>query len=380
MTRILRLIPDGQIRTPVLIALVLLSVLYTQTTFAVVVQGLFEVEMPVPDETRPIRQAALADGLAEVLVRISGDRNILLKIKPPSANAYVKQFRYIAIEPGAKDVKKQGQAEAQVITQRNLWVQYNATRIMDLLRKNAIPIWGEHRSQVVIWLAVRDGTNQYILRDQDISLIKTQANNSFQRRGIPAIWPHNDGRDQRELRFADVWAGFAEPVQQASKRYATGPVVSASMTWNGYSWIGNWSLFMGRDSRRWTLKEQGYEDLISQGIDLVADAMGQKFAVLEAIGTEGLKQILVEIDQVESVKKFRHVQKYLSSLPVVQSVRLSQVESERVAFKLTLRSEVDDFLELIKADAKMMPLLTADAETVAGVTSIIYRFKLLGQL
>jgi hypothetical protein len=377
MTLMPRLISVGQIRTPVLIMLMWVSVLSPATTFAVVMEGLFEVEIPVPDESRAIRQAALADGLAEILVRISGDRSILQKIKPPSVNAYVKQFRYIAIESEAADVTEQDQANDPTIAHHKLWVQYNTTRIMDLLRKNSVPIWGEHRSQVVIWLAVRDGTNQYILRDRDISLIKTQANASFQRRGIPAIWPRNDARDQQQLRFADVWAGFVEPMQQASKRYTTGPVVSASMTWNGYSWAGDWSLLMARDSRRWALEEQDYNALISQAIDLIADAMGQKFAVLEATDTQGLQQILVEIDQVGSVKKFRHVQKYLSSLPVVRSVWLSQVEPERVAFKLTLRSEVGDFLKLIKADTRMAPLLTADTETVAGVTNTIYRFKLI---
>ena len=79
------------------------AVLCPATTFAVVVEGLFDVEIPVPDETRSIRQAAFADGLGEVLVRVSGDRSILQKLKLPSVNAYVKQFRYVAIEPGATE-------------------------------------------------------------------------------------------------------------------------------------------------------------------------------------------------------------------------------------------------------------------------------------
>ena len=70
------------------------------------------------------------------------------------------------------------------------------------------------------------------------------------------------------------------------------------------------------------------------------------------------------------------LQKYLSSLPVVQSVKLSQIESERVAFKLALRSEVDDFLKLIKADTRITPLVTADAGAVNGIAYTIYRFKL----
>lgn len=352
-------------------------VLCPATTLAVVVKGLFEVEIPVIDETRSIRQAAFADGLGEVLVRVSGDRNVLQKLQLPSVNAYVKQFRYVAIETEATDVGRQDPVEDEVFAHYKLWVQYNATQIMNLLRKSGVPIWGEHRSEVVIWLAVRDGTHQYILREQDISLIKTQATEAFQRRGIPEVWPRNDARDEQQLRFADVWAGFAEPVQQASQRYATGPVVSASMSWDGSSWVGDWSLFVDDDSRRWTLKEQDYAALISQAIDLIADVMGQKFAVLEATDAQGLKQILVEIDQVGSVKKFRQVQKYLGSLPVVQSVRLSQVEPERVAFKLTLRSEVDDFLKLVKAGRQMMPLVTADVGPVNGIVNIVYRFKLI---
>lgn len=373
MISITRPVSAGQFRSSALVLLLWVAVFCPATGFAVVVEGLFDVDIPVPDESRSIRQAALADGLAEVLVRVSGDRDILQKVKLPSITTFVKQFRYIPVEPGTPKANQQDQQSASHI----LSVQYNPTQIMNLLRKNAIPIWGEHRNQVVIWLAVRDGTNQYILRDRDTSLIKTQANNSLQRRGVPVIWPRNDSRDQRQLIFADVWAGFAKPIQQASKRYSTGPVVSASMAWNGKAWVGDWSVFLGRDSRRWTLEDQDYNAMIALAIDVIADAIGQKFAVLEATDVEGLNQVFVEIDQVESVRDFRHVQDYLTSLPVVQSVRLSQVEPERVAFKLILRSEVDDFLRLIKADTKMIPLVTADAEAVTGLANTVYRFKLL---
>ena len=367
-----RLNPVGLFRTHVLLALAWLAI-SPVNVFAVVVDGLFEVQIPVPDETRRIRQAALADGLAEIMVRLSGDRAILQKIKPPAANAYVKQFRYVEIDLKSTDTASNPADSPYTHT---LWVQYNSTKIMDLLRKNTIPIWGEHRSQAVVWFAVRDGSNQYVLREQDVSLLKTKTNEAFERRGIPAVWPRNDSRDQQQLHFAELWAGFSEPLQKASERYTSGPVISASMTWNGASWVGDWSLFMGDDSRRWTLNDADYTELISQAVDVVADAMGQKFAVLEATDETGLKQILVEVDQVESVKKLRHVQKYLTSLPVVQSMSLSQVEPERVAFKLTLRSEIEDFLKLIQADTQMVPLVTADAELSAGVSNTIYRFKL----
>lgn len=372
MESVTRLNFAGCLRTSIFLGLVWLA-FSPASVFAVVVDGLFEVTIPVPDETRAIRQAAFADGLGEVLVRISGDRDILQKFKLPSVNAYVKQFSYVVVEPKAMAVDSD---PVERMYTHILKVQYNATKIMDLLRQNAIPIWGEHRSQAVMWLAVHDGSNQYILREQDASLLKTQAKKAFQRRGIPVVWPRNDRRDQQELRFADLWGGFAEPMQKASARYTSGPVILASLTWNGASWAADWSLFMGDDSRRWTLNDKDYASLISHGVDVVADAMGRKFAVLETTDELRHKQILVEVDQVESVKRFRQVQKYLISLPVVQSVNLTQVEPERVAFKLVLRSEIDDFLELIKAGTQMMRLVTSDADLVANKASPIYRFKL----
>ena len=350
----------------------LLALMAQSTAFAVVVDGLFEVEISVPDESKAIRRVALSDGLAEVLVRVSGDRNILQKLKPPSASAYVKQFRYTATESlGDEAVADHPE------NQYRLWVQYNGTRIMDLLREQSIPIWGEHRNQVVFWFAVHDGSRRYILKASDFSLLKKEADAAFKRRGIPVVWPNNDSRDRRGLRFADVWAGFAEPLLKSSKRYSNGPVVSVSMLWNGHAWVGDWSLFMGRESRRWSLRELDYDALISKGVDLVADAIGKKFAVLEVQDTSKLQQILVEIDRVNSVEGFRQVQNYLMSLPVVHSVRLSQIESERVAFWLSLRSEVDDFLGLVKTDSEIILDVNFDANSATGIQDFVYRFKMI---
>jgi hypothetical protein len=224
---------------------------------------------------------------------------------------------------------------------------------------------------------VHDGSRRYILKASDFSLLKKEADAAFKRRGIPVVWPNNDSRDRRGLRFADVWAGFAEPLLKSSKRYSNGPVVSVSMLWNGHAWVGDWSLFMGRESRRWSLRELDYDALISKGVDLVADAIGKKFAVLEVLDTSKLQQILVEIDRVNSVEGFRQVQNYLMSLPVVHSVRLSQIESERVAFWLSLRSEVDDFLGLVKTDSEIILDVNFDANSATGIQDFVYRFKMI---
>jgi len=327
-----------------------MSLLLPLGVSAVVVDGLFEVKMPVLDESKDIRRAALDDGLAEVLIRISGDSHILEKVTIPEASSYVKRFKYLVQAAATKEDEPS----------KLLWVRYNATRVFDFLRQQSIPIWGDRRTQAVIWLAVRDGGQRYILKNKDQSLIKLKVNAALNRRGIPVIWPENDARDQQTVYFPDIWASFTDPLKQASKRYSPGPVIVANMGWDGQLWKGDWSLVMGDDVSKWSLKGAEYESLIAKAADLMADVMGQKFALMETSDVSQLKMLAVEIDQVKNVEDYRRVEKYLLSLSAVQSVQLSQIDAERISFDLSLRSEVDDLLNLIESGSVITRLLVEE--------------------
>ncbi len=190
---------------------------------AELVSDFYDVTLPVADESTAVRNAAMADGLAEILVRQSGEGDILQKLTPPSASGYVKQYRY---EPLSPPDPKDPDA-------KQIRMQYNGTLVMSFLRKNGFPIWGDHRPVTVIWLAVRDGGNQYVLRNSDVSVFKTQIDKLLRQRGIPAVWPAYDRQDQAVLKFADIWAGFSDPLKQASARYSNGPILAGNLAWNG---------------------------------------------------------------------------------------------------------------------------------------------------
>ena len=337
------------IKLKTLLFLLWISVLAPLTASAVVVEGLFDVKMTVLDESKEIRRAALDDGLIEVLIRISGDSNILEKITAPAANGYVKRYEY-SIQPSE---------EKDVAPLKQLWARYNTTKIMSFLRQQAIPVWGDRRTRAVVWLAVNDGKQRYVLKNKDISLIKSKANEAFNRRGVPTIWPENDALDKQTVHFSDIWAGFIDPLKKASERYASGPVVVAKMVWSGSEWKSEWSLLMDGNVRKWSLTGSDYANQIARATDLLVDAMGQKFAVLETSDISQQKTVSIEVDRVGSAEAFRRVEKYLLSLSAVRSVQLSQVEPDRVFFDLTLRSEVDDILNLIQSGS-VMTLLADD--------------------
>jgi len=315
---------------------------------AVVVAGLYDVEFPVPDQSSKVRNAVFAKGLEEVLIRVSGNRSILEEVKPAAAATYVQRFSYA--EQLESDAGKEPAAGDYT-----LQVQYNAAKIISLLRSNAQPVWGEHRSEAVVWIAVRDGTNRYVLKDSDQSLLKEALGQSASRRGLPVIWPANDPRDQQQLSFVDLWATFAEPIKAASRRYSTGPAIVGRLSWTGSEWRSDWSLFIASSSHSWALRASDYGSLVSEAVDLAADKIGQYYAVLERTDTTA-SDLLVEVNNIDSLQSYRKIQNFLDNLAAVRQTSLVRLDGDVAVFRIDLRGDVNDFVKLVAIDKKLEPV------------------------
>ncbi len=339
---------------------------------AVVVKNLFDVEFPVPNQNREIRTAVFAKGLEEVLIRVSGNREVTQAIMPGNAAAYVQQFSYAENQTDEQQDPGQSSFELTYI----LKVQYNAGKIINLLRENGQPVWGEHRSEAIIWLAVRDGSNRYVLKEGDASLLKDSAAQSASRRGLPLIWPVYDRKDRQKLDFTDVWAAFAEPVRAASMRYTSGPALVGRLSWTGSEWRGDWSVFVDRSAYSWSLSGSDYNSVIAEGMDLSADKIGQHYAVLERAGTGG-PALMVEVTNVDSVQTYHKVQSFLEGLNAVRQAVPARVNSNTVLFRVDLRGDVDDFIRLVATDRTLEPLPDRGYATTpqAGQPTLYYSFR-----
>lgn len=333
-----------------------LSLAMPASATAAQLDDLYEVILPVSDESNQVRNAAMADGLAEVMVRLSGDSSLPQRLTPPPAAAYVKQYRYEALDAAST---------AAAGIEKQIRLQYNGTRIMNYLRNNGLPIWGDQRPVAVVWLAIRDGKNQYLLKASDRSPVKSQAEKLFRQRGVPVIWPAYDKKDRAKLTFTDVWAGFSEPLQQASARYSNGPVLAGSMAWNGTEWSGDWTLIDQRFSQRWGVRGADYDQVLFDGINQLSDGMGQHYAVLESTDSSADASVILDIENVNSLTGFVRLKKYLASLQAVQSVQISRIGADSAVFNLTLRSRVEDFLNLLASSSRLKPVKKPVAVTPA---------------
>ena len=337
---------------------------------AVVVKDLFVVEFPVPDQNAQVRTAVFKKGLEQVLIRASGSRTVIQEITPGNAAAYVQQFSYVENQ----SVEKQGRGQQSFELTYILKVQYNAGKIINLLRDNNQPVWGEHRSESIVWLAVRDGSSRYVLKDSDESLLRDSVELSAVRRGLPLIWPVYDRTDRQQLGFTDVWAAFGDQVRVASKRYTRGPAIVGRLSWTGNEWKGDWSVFVDSSAYSWSLSGSDYNSVISEGIDLSADKIGKHYAVLERDGVNE-PDLLVEINNVDSLQTYHKIQTFLEGLTAVRQAHVARVDDGVVLFRLDLRGDLDDFIRLVSTDRTLQPLVDSIQPGGAAGQQTILRYS-----
>ncbi len=331
---------------------VFVSLLFTfNQVMAKQVSGLYDVDILVTNESANVRWAAMKQGLDEVFVRISGDSIVMDKLKRPAASTYVKQYRYEPLPVSANSSPATN--SAGVVLTHRIKIQYNGSSMEKYLLDNVFPVWGKHRPDVVVWLAVRDGVNEYVLKDKDRSLLKIAAEEALVRRGVPGRWPLYDAKDRKKLNVADIRGGFKDPVLNASKRYSRGPALTGSLTWNGKRWQSNWSLLMASSNRHWSLVDADYNKLINKAIDQAGDALGVVFAVNSKINKQQLAIIKLDVQAVNSLTKHLYVEDYLTNLGVVEKVLPLKVDGQNAVFEVTLRSNKEDFLNLIKNGAEL---------------------------
>lgn len=309
--------------------------------------SLYDVEIAVADESAEARWGAFVQGMREVFIRIAGDSIILDKMKQPQPTPYVKQYTYLPIETPSEA------ADGEVKNYR-LNIQFNGSLMEKYLIDNGMPVWGDHRPDVLIWLAVNDGRNEYVLRSADHSIIKSTVDEAMKRRGVPDLWPLYDRRDKKILSVADIRGGFKDPVSDASKRYTSGPALSGSLMWNGKQWQSSWSLMMDGSSQLWSLVDSDYDRLINKAVDQAADVLGSALAVHDFDNEQKLASLKLDVDSVTSVDSYRRVENYLRSIVSVASVMPLTVDGQSVLFGLKIRSDERDFLNLLKHDAELI--------------------------
>ena len=314
-------------------------ILVSTSAHAARLTDLFQAEVNANGRDSVSRDAALELALRDVLVRVTGSTNsvhepaALALLKQPGR--FVEQFRFL-------DAPAQSPGTVQ---QLRFWVQFDGVALAREIRRAGLPYWGRERPDVLVWLAVDDRGQRYLV-GENATAASAALVQAASRRGLPLTLPLMDLQDQRALQFTDVWGGFIGSVEAASQRYRPQIILLGKLerARGSSGWRTDWTLLGNGNQQSWTSHANGLTAGIDQGIAEAADWLAVQYAV---ISTDASTRTLL-VEGVQSLEDYARVSKYLASLAPVEAVQVARVSDREVEFNLQLSAAERNLLQLIR--------------------------------
>ena len=323
-------------RTLVTACSLLLAGLLLQPAWATQLPNLYIAEVSADQQ----RQAWQREALIQVIQRIAGQPEVLqhpaLQQELQQANTYIKQFEAIRNE--------QGSALRVVVDQQKL---------EQFFRQHQLPVWGNRRPQVLLWLVEQRPDGRQFISHADHEVVK-QIQALASQRGIPLIWPLYDMDDLLSLSETDVWAGFWQQIRQASARYqpdlTAALVLSASTNTETVMQQLFWQLDQQQRVLRFEHSQQQQEQLLHDFVWQLADHLAANYSVNYL---DQSVPVQLRVGGVQQWSDWVILQRLLESFPGVTQVDLLHRTAEYADTQLILSISQTDFLQLLGLEPQL---------------------------
>ncbi len=321
---------------------------FDQSALAARLDKLFQADALATGRDTQARQAALRQALATVLVRITGDAAIadreVVQSLLEKPGRFVAQFRFNESPATTPDD----------VPELRLWAQFDEVALTRELRKLGLPYWGRDRPDVLVWLAVDDNGQRFLVSDSSLDPFAEALRDAAQHNGLPASLPLLDLQDKHAVSFADLWGGFPGPVQKASERYRPQVVLIGRVSRSSSGWNGQWSLLGAGTSQSWIVHGDTAEAIVHKGISGATGLLATQYAVVASDETSRL----VSVQGINRLNDYARVQTYLASLSPVDQVQVAMVSGDQVQFSLKLNTSEQGLVKLIRLGRVLQPVTT----------------------
>lgn len=336
---------------------------------AVEVKNLFETEVAVEDQSTARRGDAFQAALGNVLIKLSGARDILTapgaELIVQKAARYVRRYHYFdkPLDKTAGGVSPQESPEA--MKQLYISVEFDGEALQRALREAGLPVWSANRPQVLVWLGVMQGRHRFIVSEDSGEQIGNLLMEAGRRRGVPLILPLMDLEDRRRVAFVDISAGFTDNLSQASERYNTGTILIGHMNiGRGGDWAAEWTVLRDRVSTSWRESDVDLRQAIDSGVDGLADILASRYAHSSSGGE--LVEYVVAVENVTSLDDYAAALTYMDKLVFVEDVMPLSLKSGQVHYRVVMRGALRE----LERSLALMPLLRPVAVAPENLPSL----------
>lgn len=306
------------------------------------------VETEAPDADELARQ----QGMSQVLVRASGNKDIV-------SNVVVQK----ALSQSSRFISQLGYTQKQ--GQQALRLRFNSDQIQMLLKQAEQSTWPEERKNVMVWLVEDSGSERNIVWEHSDSPLMNELTQEAKRRGLPVTLPIGDFDDLTGVQTTDLWGGFVSPMVSATQRYPVDAIVviradSSGLRWTLYDQTPE--QLLQSQLQPLQAKASG-NDAMAQVIDQISDYYASQHAS-SVVSGESAGMITVLFNNMQDTSSFFKLERQLAQLASTAKAEVVEVRGDAVIVRVFLIGSLDSFKqELLKSN-----LVELESESVMAIT------------
>ena len=302
--------------------LLCVATLLPQTLFAGQVEHLYQADVAATSSASVWQQ----DAFRQVLAKVSGQENVHQQAKINEemrrVAGYIKQFEAVRSAEGNR-----------------MRVLLDAAKVNQLLQQNNIAVWGALRPDILVWLVEQQGAQRQFVRQNTHSFYQA-LRQAFAQTALPLLQPLYDIDDLLSLSETDVWAGFWQPLEQASARYNADVVIAATLEHLQQDGGALYRLSWQRNDNGRIQRDEVSADNEAALMQAFAWKLAQQLAANYATVLSATPaQFVLQINGLTDLAAIVQVQKILQQLIGVSGVTISAYQNGSARY--TLNSGVD---------------------------------------
>lgn len=299
-----------------------------------------DVQVPVADRSAEARAGAFAEALDQVLVRLTGDKQVegrsALTPMRRDPSRWVQQFSYEGVD-----------SEAALA----LSVRFAIPVLMRQLEQAAVPVWTTVRPGTLFWLVVQRGAAGEIMSGSSSDPAVKALTAAAEARGLPIVLPLMDAEDQGRIRAADIRGHFDNVLQRAATRYSA-PFNVAAVLYPGAAPQIRWRLmYQGR------LEDSGEVSAASEAEVLAAlvDEVTARIAPRYTVRPGAPARYRLKITGVGSLDDWQGVTNHAGRLAGVTDLSVASLAGSQLLLDLNFTGEADQLRALMSLDPRFLP-------------------------
>ncbi|MGB1190994.1 MAG: DUF2066 domain-containing protein [Pseudomonadales bacterium] len=349
-------------------SLLIFLLFVAQPINAVVVEDLYLATVITKGQSDAQRRKDAAEGLLQVLVRVSGradiESNPIIAGALRKPESYYSEFSYVDqledssnSEQDASGIELIASEEPQRPSQV-MRIRFEPSLVSKLLRAAELPVWGSNRPAVLSWMAIREVDSRVVIGAETPVPFAEDVIKAASQRGVPLLLPLWDLEDTQMISSSEIWGRFMDRIESASERYSPDKILvfRAEAPYLN-EWQGEWSLGEAGRWRGGTVYGSDQSELAQALVNAIAIALSDQYGVGSM-----RSEVMLTVEGITNAERYAAVSKYLEGLTQIVSVQPVRVYSDIVAFKLRSEGEVQQIVDVIELD-RQLSLLRQDEGT-----------------